>query len=375
MLLGRPPEDFLPELKGLIYRNPQTEQWETDDQYLSGDVRAKLAEARAAASSDASYHENVTALEAVQPDDLTASEIDARLGAVWIPPATSRSLRDHCFGTDGVTVSHAAPLGTWFVKGDFNVARHRRQHNRVGHDALLGARADPGRAQSQNADRLRSRPQERHGRHQRAGNRSGARQTGEDQGALQNVDLGRRRAPRTALPQIQRRIQQRPPARLQRQPSDAAVEQRSKSRCVAHQKNAVWRIVQSDNTLLAHVVGAGKTYTMVAAGIELKRLGLATKPMFVVPNHMLGQFSSELLTLYPTANILVAGKEDFEASKRARLFSRIATGNWDAVIVTHSSFEKIPVSLETRRNFIAEQIDEIETRDSRASAPIAARGS
>ena len=128
-----------------------------------------------------------------------------------------------------------------------------------------------------------------------------------------------------------------------------------------HQKNAVWRIVQSDNTLLAHAVGAGKTYTMVAAAIELKRLGLATKPMFAVPNHMLGQFSSELLTLYPTANILVAGKEDFEASRRARLFSRIATGNWDAVIVTHSSFEKIPVSVETRRSFIAEQIREIET--------------
>ena len=126
-----------------------------------------------------------------------------------------------------------------------------------------------------------------------------------------------------------------------------------------HQKNAVWRIVQSDSTLLAHVVGAGKTYTMVAAGIELKRLGLATKPMFVVPNHMLGQFSTELLMLYPTANILVAGKEDFEASKRARLFSRIATGNWDGVIVTHASFEKIPVSVETRKEFIAEQIHEI----------------
>src|SRR5205823_10364132 len=127
-----------------------------------------------------------------------------------------------------------------------------------------------------------------------------------------------------------------------------------------HQKNAVWRIVQSDNTLLAHVVGAGKTYTMVAAAIELKRLGLATKPMFAVPNHMLAQFSSELLTLYPTANILVAGKEDFEASRRARLFSRIATGNWDAVIVTHSSFEKIPLSIETRREFIDEQIREVE---------------
>jgi N12 class adenine-specific DNA methylase len=123
-----------------------------------------------------------------------------------------------------------------------------------------------------------------------------------------------------------------------------------------HQKNAVWRIVQSDNTLLAHAVGAGRTDTMVAAGIEAKRLGLATKPMFIVPNHMLGQFSSELLTLYPTANILVAGKDDFEALRRARLFSRMATGNWNAVIVTHASFEKIPLSAGVRRDFVGEQI-------------------
>ena len=121
MLLSRPPEEFLPELKGLIYRNPQTEQWETDDQYLSGDVRSKLAEARAAALSDASYHENVTALEAVQPDDLTASEIDARLGAVWIPARDVEEFARSLLRNDGVNVSHAAPLGTWFVKGDWNV--------------------------------------------------------------------------------------------------------------------------------------------------------------------------------------------------------------------------------------------------------------
>ena len=112
----------------------------------------------------------------------------------------------------------------------------------------------------------------------------------------------------------------------------------------AHQKAGVWRILQTPNTLLAHVVGAGKTYTMVAAAMELKRLGLARKPMFAVPNHMLGQFSTELLTLYPGANILVAGKEDFESQNRKKLFSRIATGNWDAVIVTHSGFERIPLA-------------------------------
>ena len=127
-----------------------------------------------------------------------------------------------------------------------------------------------------------------------------------------------------------------------------------------HQKNAVWRIVQSDNTLLAHVVGAGKTYTMVAAAIELKRLGLRPKPMFVVPNHMLAQFSSELLTLYPDCEHSRRRQRRFRSNARARLFSRIATGNWDAVIVTHSSFEKIPVSLRDAAEFIATQIEEIE---------------
>src|SRR5206468_6760644 len=127
-----------------------------------------------------------------------------------------------------------------------------------------------------------------------------------------------------------------------------------------HQKAGVWRILQTQNTLLAHVVGAGKTYTMVAAAMELKRLGLARKPMFVVPNHMLGQFSSELLTLYPGANILVASKEDFEPGKRRELMSRIATGNWDSVIVTHSGFEKIPLSEETKLDFFQEQLHELE---------------
>ena len=127
-----------------------------------------------------------------------------------------------------------------------------------------------------------------------------------------------------------------------------------------HQKSGVWRILQTPNTLLGHVVGAGKTYTMVAAAMELKRLGLARKPMFTVPNHMLGQFSTELLMLYPGANILVAGKEDFEAQNRKKLFSRIATGNWDAVIVTHSGFERIPLSQETQERFFKEQLEELE---------------
>ena len=120
MLLSRPPEEFIPELKGMVYRNPQTERWETEDQYLSGDVRAKLEDARAAAAANPAYQENVTALEAVQPEDLTASEIDARLGAVWIPAADVEAFAKSLLGADGITVSHAAALGTWFIKGDYN---------------------------------------------------------------------------------------------------------------------------------------------------------------------------------------------------------------------------------------------------------------
>ncbi len=141
-----------------------------------------------------------------------------------------------------------------------------------------------------------------------------------------------------------------------------------------HQKTGVWRILQTPNTLLAHVVGAGKTYTMVAAAMELKRLGLARKPMFAVPNHMLGQFSTELLTLYPGANILVAGKEDFTADNRKKLFSRIATGNWDAVIVTHSGFERIPLSEETQTDFFKDQMAELEKSSANTRTRTMSRG-
>ncbi len=127
-----------------------------------------------------------------------------------------------------------------------------------------------------------------------------------------------------------------------------------------HQKAAVWRILQTSNTLLAHVVGAGKTYTMAAAAMELKRLGLARKPMIVVPNHMLGQFSTELLTLYPGANILVAGRDDFASARRRELMGRIATNNWDAVIVTHSGFERLPMSAKAQEDFLHEQLAELE---------------
>jgi N12 class adenine-specific DNA methylase len=359
MLLRKPPEEFLPELKGMVYRNPQTERWETEDQYLSGDVRSKLEDARAASAANPEYRENVTALEAVQPADLTPSEIDARLGAVWIPPADVEAFARSLLGAEGVTVSHAAAVGTWFIRGDYNARATVANTTEWGtarysaieliQDSLNlktptvydpDPKTDSPIINPQQTEAARDKMEKIKERFKSWVWEDDARRERlcrKYNDEFNSVRLRVFNGSHLTLPASSQQIILRP-----------------------HQKNAVWRIVQSDNTLLAHAVGAGKTYTMVAAGIELKRLGLATKPMFVVPNHMLAQFSSELLTLYPTANILVAGKEDFEASKRARLFSRIATGNWDGVIVTHSSFEKIPVSVETRRAFIDDQIYEIE---------------
>ncbi|MBV9010138.1 MAG: DEAD/DEAH box helicase family protein [Verrucomicrobia bacterium] len=364
-LLRQPAEQFLPELKGLVFRNPKTEQWETEDQYLSGDVRAKLIHARAVAATDSRYIENVTGLEAVQPEDLGATEIDARLGAVWLPREDIEAFARSLIGVDGVTVSHAVALGAWFVRGDFNA------RGTVANTAEWGTMRYSALELIQDALNLKTPTVYDRTKDSVVVNAQ------ETEAARDKLEKIKERFKAWVWEDDERR------ERLCRQYNDEFNSVRlrvfngshltlpSSSQQItlhAHQKNAVWRIVQSDNTLLAHVVGAGKTYTMVAAAIELKRLGVATKPMFVVPNHMLAQFSSELLTLYPTANILVAGKEDFEATKRARLFSRIATGNWDAVIVTHAGFEKIPVSLATRRNFISQQIDEIETaiREERA---------
>ncbi len=358
-LLSRPPEEFLPELSGMLYRNPQTERWETDDQYLSGDVRVKLEQARAAAAGDARFSANVTALEAVQPADLTASEIEARLGAVWIPAADVEAFARSIIGAEGITVSHAAVVGTWFLRGDYCARATVANSTEWGTSRYSALELIQDALNLKTPTVYDTDPR----------TKNSVINATETEGARDKMEKIKERFRTWVWEDDERR------ERLCRKYNDefnsvrlrvfngAHLTLPASSDLIAlrpHQKNAVWRIVQSDNTLLAHAVGAGKTYTMVAAAIELKRLGLATKPMFAVPNHMLAQFSSELLTLYPTANILVAGKEDFEASKRARLFSRIATGNWDAVIVTHSSFEKIPLSVETRRNFIDEQIREVE---------------
>ncbi|MDE3098772.1 MAG: DEAD/DEAH box helicase [Verrucomicrobiota bacterium] len=357
-LLSRPVEEFLPDLRGMIFLNPQTQQWETDDQYLSGNVREKLVVADAASVTDPRFRDNVEALKSVQPEDLPATEIDVRLGASWLPPEDVKQFVHELLGvSSGVEVDHIHLLGSWHVTGDWEVKRQTANTTDWGTNRYTGlelveetlnlktptvydyvdkkpvVNAEATEAAREKQERIKERFKE----------------------WVWLDDARRERLCRLYNDTFNHsRLRTFNGEHLTLPGASGVIDLHG------HQKAGVWRTLQTPNTLLGHVVGAGKTYTMVASAMELKRLGLARKPLFTVPNHMLGQFSSELLTLYPGANILVAGKEDFEAKNRRRLFSRIATGNWDAVIVTHSGFERIPLSQETQVRFFKEQLAELE---------------
>jgi N12 class adenine-specific DNA methylase len=358
-LLNQPTEEFLPDLKGMIFLNPQTNEWETDDHYLSGNVREKLTVADAAAVTDSRFFENVEALKSVQPADLNATEIDVRLGASWLPPEDVKQFTHELLNIpSGVEIGHVHALGTWHLNGDWEARTATANTTDWGTNRYTALEL------IEDALNLKT---------------PTVYDLNEDKKPVVNAEATE------AAREKQERIKERfkewvwsddsRRERLCRLYNDTFNHTRVRTfngdhltlpgasgaiQLHGHQKAGVWRILQTPNTLLAHVVGAGKTYTMVAAAMELKRLGLGRKPVFTVPNHMLGQFSTELLTLYPGANILVAGKEDFESQNRKKLFSRIATGNWDAVIVTHSGFERIPLARETQERFFQEQLHELE---------------
>jgi N12 class adenine-specific DNA methylase/predicted O-methyltransferase YrrM len=363
-LLKKPAEDFMPELAGIIFLNPQTEAWETDDAYLSGNIREKLVVAETAALTDSKYRVNVEALRVVQPEELKATEIDARLGSVWIPEQDVEKFAQELLNLpspESVQVQHLPHMGSWTLVADYQAKGSVSNTTEWGTarysainliDDALNLRTptvyDPhpddrdrrvvNPAATEAAREKQQQIKERFSQWIWQDDERRERLVKKYNEEFNNIRIRTFNGDHLTLPGASPIISLRP-----------------------HQKAAVWRILQTSNTLLAHVVGAGKTYAMVAAAMEAKRLGLCRKPLFAVPNHMLGQFSSELLMLYPGANILVAGKEDFEATSRAKLFSRIATGNWDAVIVTHSGFERIQMSREAQESLIKEQIDEMET--------------
>lgn len=309
--------------------------------------------------TDSRFLENVEALKSVQPADLNATEIDVRLGASWLPPEDVKQFTQELLNIpSGVEIGHIHALGTWHLTGNWEA------RGATANTTDWGTNRYTALELIEDALNLKT---------------PTVYDLNEDKKPVVNAEATE--AAREKQERIKERFKEWVWAddsrreRLCRLYNDMFNHTRVRTfngdhltlpgasgviQLHRHQKAGVWRILQTPNTLLAHVVGAGKTYTMVAAAMELKRLGLARKPMFTVPNHMLGQFSTELLTLYPGANILVAGKEDFESQNRKKLFSRIATGNWDAVIVTHSGFERIPLARETQERFFQEQLHELE---------------
>jgi N12 class adenine-specific DNA methylase len=311
-LLSRSPEEFLPELKGTVFLNPQTKQWETEDFYLSGDVREKLKIAETASQTEPRFRENVEALKTVQPEDLTATQIDARLGACWVPPKDFEKFAQELLGAEEIKVHYVVQVGTWMVSGD-HVAK-----GTVANTTDWGT--DRASALELIEDALNLRTPTIYDKIREGGKERSVVNATATEGAREKQQKIKDRFREWIWQDDGRR------ERLVKKYNDEfnAVRLRSFSgdhlslpgasqivQLHRHQKAGVWRILQTPNTLLGHVVGAGKTYTMVAAAMELKRLGLARKPMTVVPNHMLGQFSSELLMLCPNANILAATKEDF----------------------------------------------------------------
>ena len=357
-LLNKPAEEFLPDLKGIIFLNPQTNQWETDDQYLSGNVRDKLAVADAAAVTDTRFHENVEALKSIQPEDLPATEIDVRLGASWLPPDDVKQFIHKLLNVStGVEIGHVHALGSWHMNADWEARGATSNTTDWGTDRYTGLELieDALNLKTPTVYDMVDKKPVVNAQATEAAREKQERIKEQFKEWVWSDDSRRERLCRLYNDTFNHtRLRTFNGNHLTLPGASQAVQLHD------HQKAGVWRILQTSNTLLAHVVGAGKTYTMVAAAMELKRLGLARKPMFAVPNHMLGQFSTELLTLYPGANILVAGKEDFESQNRKKLFSRIATGNWDAVIVTHSGFERIPLAYDTKKRFFDEQLHELE---------------
>ena len=360
-LLCRQADEFLAELKGVLFLNPQTQAWETEDQYLSGDVREKLKTAEAATLSDPRFLENVEALKSVQPADLSATDIDARLGACWIPVKDFEAFAQELLGAEDIKVFYTPQLGTWTIQPGYSAKQSVANTTEWGTNRATALELVE--------DALNARTPTIYDTVIEGTKKRQVVNANETEGAREKQQKVKDRFKEWVWQSDERRQrlvqkynEEFNAVRLRTFNGDHLTLPGASGNIVLQrqQKNGIWRTLQTPNTLLAHVVGAGKTYTMVASAMELKRLGLARKPLLAVPNHMLGQFSSEYLTLYPSANILAATKDDFEKSKRRELMSRIATGNWDAIIVTHSGFEKIPMSEKTTREFFEVQLEELE---------------
>ncbi len=375
-LSGKDTDTIKEELTGVIFQNPVTDKWETADEYLSGNVRDKLETAKIYAESHPEYTVNVQALTQVQPKELDASEIEVRIGATWVKPEYLEDfMRDtfetpqHLFDRNVMGIQFSDVTGQWNVKGknadvgntlvNMTYGTGRRNAYQILEDSL-------NLKDSRVYDTITE-----DGKEKRVLNKKETTLAAQKQDTIREAfkdwifrDPDRRQDLVAKYNKLfnSTRPREYDGAHLKFPGMTPDIELKP------HQKNAVAHVLYGDNTLLAHCVGAGKTFEMTAAAMESKRLGLCQKSLFVVPNHLTEQWAGDFLRLYPGANILAATKKDFEPANRKKFCSRIATGDYDAVIIGHSQFEKIPLSIERQEAMIERQISEIELAIEQAKA-------
>ena len=366
-LSGKDKDTLIDELTGIIFKNPLSEEWETADAYLSGNVRKKLEAAETFAKNEPMYAVNVEALKRVQPRELDASEIEVRIGATWIEPRFIEDFMrevfetpEHLLNRDVIKIQYSDVTGQWNVKGknadygnslvNMTYGTSRRNAYQILEDSL-------NLKDSRVYDTVIE-----DGKEKRVLNKKETTIAAQKQDAMREAfrdwvfrDMDRRNELVSKYNVLfnSTRPREYDGSHLVFPGMTPDIELKG------YQKNAVAHVLYGNNTLLAHCVGAGKTFEMVAAAMESKRLGLCQKSLFVVPNHLTEQWASDFLRLYPGANILAATKKDFQPANRKKFCSRIATGDYDAVIIGHSQFEKIPLSAERQTAIIERQIAEI----------------
>ena len=373
-LSGKPEEEIFADLKGVIFLNPMygygnsTEaKYLMADEYLSGNVREKLVWAKKSAQlSPEEYSINVEALQKVQPKDLTASEISVRLGATWLPPEIVEQFVFEFLGTPryaqwNIKIHFSEYTGEWNIEGKSYDRGNVKAYSTYGTSRINAYKIIEETLNLKDV-RIFDYEEDADGKKKAILNKketaiAQAKQELIKQGFQDWIWSDPERRERLCKLYNEKFNSIRPReydgSHITFNGMNPEIELRE------HQRNAVAHILYGGNTLLAHAVGAGKTFEMTAAAMESKRLGLCSKSLFVVPNHLTEQWASEFLQLYPSANILVATKKDFETKNRKRFCGRIATGDYDAIIIGHSQFEKIPMSIERQRAILEQQLEEV----------------
>ncbi len=371
-LTGKTPEELAHDLQGVIFKDPTAGDdpltgWQTADEYLSGNVRQKLRQAEAAAADDPAFLLNVEALQAAQPKDLEASEIDVRLGATWIDKSYIQQFMFETFDPpdwlkDILEVNYARHTAAWNI-----TAKRRVSYTDITATSTYGTSRLNAYDILEDSLNLRDvrvydTVEDAEGHERRVINMRETTLAAQKQEMIREAfkdwiwaDPERRQA---LVQQYNEEMNSTRPREYDG--SHIVFAGMNPEICLReHQRNAIAHTLYGGNTLLAHEVGAGKTFEMVASAMEAKRLGLCRKSIFVVPNHLTEQWASEFLRLYPSANLLVTKQRDFQTQNRKKFCARIATGDYDAVIIGHSQFERIPISYERQEKIIEDQIQDI----------------